>query len=134
MLLRLTPAYGGDGTIYGIIAMNDTGSDILTLFNTDFAHLGNIQGYMGWRLPAHIMHANGTVAVFPKLSVQVQLVRDDNTPWGNWIDEQALVKQPAPGVSRLLGVGIRHHLYLGTAPGNHHLAVAATKGGLASLL
>jgi len=54
MLLRLTPAYGGDGTVHGIIAMNDTGSDVLTLFNTDLALLGNIHGYMGWRLPAFV--------------------------------------------------------------------------------
>ena len=44
MLVRLTPALGGDGTVHGIIAMNDTGSDLLTLFNTDLALLGNIQG------------------------------------------------------------------------------------------
>jgi hypothetical protein len=39
MLLRLTPGHGGDGTVYGIIAINDTGSDMLTLFNTDLAEL-----------------------------------------------------------------------------------------------
>jgi hypothetical protein len=49
MLLRLTPTLGGDGTVYGIIAMNDTGSDILSLFTIDLPHLvGNIQGYLGW--------------------------------------------------------------------------------------
>jgi len=48
MQLRLTPAHGGDGTVSGIIAMNDTGSDILSLFDTDIPHLGNIQGYRGW--------------------------------------------------------------------------------------
>jgi hypothetical protein len=42
MLLRLIPAHGGDGTIYGIIAINDTGSDMLTLFTTDLLQLGNI--------------------------------------------------------------------------------------------
>jgi hypothetical protein len=134
MLLRLTPALGGDGTVLGIIAMNDTGSEILTLFDTDLPLLGNSQGYNGWIGPAAVVDATGTVTVFPTMFVQVRPVRDDNTPWGNWIDEEAIVKQPALGVSRLSGVGIRHHFYLGTAPGNHHLAVAATKGGLASLL
>lgn len=61
-------------------------------------------------------------------------MRDDDTPWGNWIDELAIVKQPSPNVLRLSGFGIGNALYLGTAPGNHGLAVAATKGGMASLL
>jgi hypothetical protein len=87
MLLRLTPAYGGDGTVHGIIAMNDTGSDILTLFNADLALLGNINGYIGWRMPVSVMDATGTITIFPTISVQVQLVRDDDTPWGNWIDD-----------------------------------------------
>jgi len=39
MLLRLTPALGGDGIVFGIIAMNDTGSDILTLFRSDLTQL-----------------------------------------------------------------------------------------------
>jgi hypothetical protein len=81
------------------------------------------------------MDANSTITVFPALMVEVQLVRDDNTPWGDWVDELAIVKPP-PGrnVPRLSGVGIREHLYIGTAPGNHLLAVSATKGGLTSLL
>jgi len=50
MLLRLTPMYGGDGTECGIIALNDTGSDVLSLFDTDLPFLGVwIQGYLGWQ-------------------------------------------------------------------------------------
>jgi hypothetical protein len=52
MLLRLIPGHGCDGMVYCIIAMNDTSSDMLTLFNTDLAVLGNIQGYSGWQLLA----------------------------------------------------------------------------------
>jgi hypothetical protein len=59
-------------------------------------------------------------------------VRDNDTPWSGWINEDAIVKQH--GTPRLSGVGIRHVLYIGTAPGNHLLAVSATKGGLTSLL
>jgi hypothetical protein len=61
MLLRLTPALGGNGTVCGIIAMNDTGSNILSLFTTDFPHLGNIQGYNGWHGQTRIMDANGGI-------------------------------------------------------------------------
>jgi hypothetical protein len=114
--------------------MNDTGSDTLTLFDTDLPQLGNIQGYAGWQLAIGITDANGTTTVFQTILVQVRLVRDDNTPWGDWIDELALVRQLGPNVPRLSGVGIRNVLYIATAPGNHLLAVSATKGGLTSLL
>jgi len=116
MLLGLTPRLGGDGTVHGIIAMNDTGSDILTLFTTDLLQLGNIQGYTGWHAPHGIRDANGTITVFPTIRVQVQLVRDDSTSWDNWIDEFAIVKQSGPGIPRLSGVGIRNVLCIGTGP------------------
>jgi hypothetical protein len=133
MLLRLTPALGGDGTVCGIIAMNDTGSDILSLFTTDLPHLGgNIQGYLGWHGQTSITDANGGIAFFPTILVQVRLVRDDDTPWSDWIDEFAIVKQHNPNVPRLSGARIRRVLKFGTAPGNHLLAVSATKGGLTS--
>ena len=79
MLLRLTPALGGDGTVHGIIAMNDTGSGILTVFNTDLPRLGNVQGYGGWRNPVHVRDATDTITVFPTIAVQVRPVRDDNS-------------------------------------------------------
>jgi len=67
MLLRLTPAFGGDGTVHGIIAMNDTGSNYLTLFNTDLALFGNIHGYLGCVLPTAIIDASGTITLFPTI-------------------------------------------------------------------
>ena len=118
----------------GIIVMNDTGSNILTLLTTDLQYLGNMAGYMGWHTPAAITDASGMITVFQTILVQVQLVRNDDTPWGNWIPEYAIVKQPSPNMPRLSGVGIRGALFIGTAPGNHLLAVSATKGGLTSLL
>ncbi len=86
MLLRLTPTYGGNRTVHGIIAMNDTGSDILTLFNTDLALLGNVQGYTGWRLLTVVGDGDDTATAFRTIAVQVQPVRDDNTTWGDWIE------------------------------------------------
>jgi hypothetical protein len=127
--------------------MNDTGSSILSLFDTDMQHLGNLQGYTGGVGQVEVRNANGTINNYPQIHVQVQLVRDDDSPWSNWINEWAIVKPSFPNVPRLSGVGIRGILYLpkgnvqrnsakstGTAPGNHLLAVAATKGGLTSLL
>ena len=114
--------------------MNDTGSDILTLFTTDLLALGNTQGYQGWHGVTGVMHATGTITIFPRILVQVQLVRDDNIPWSDRINEYAIVKEPAINVVRLLGVRIRHTLDIGTAPGNDILAISASKGGLTSLL
>ncbi|KAH0547707.1 hypothetical protein FGG08_000196 [Glutinoglossum americanum] len=134
MLLRLIPHLGGDGTVYGIIAMNDTGSDISTIFDVNMPYLGNSRGYAGWAGFATISGAGGMVGVFPKINVQVRLVGDDNLPWSDWILEEAVVRPAGPGIPQLSGYGIREVLYLATGPGNHVLAVSATKGGLASLL
>ena len=135
MLLRLIPALGGDGTVCGIIAMNDTGSDMLSLFTTDLPYLGgNIQGYLGWNGFTSVTDASGGATICPIILVQVQLVRNDDSPWGGWIYEDAIVKQYSPNVPRLSGTGIRQVLHIGTAPGNHLLAVATTKGGMQSLL
>jgi hypothetical protein len=115
MLLRLTPQRGGDGTFHRITVMNDTGSNILSIFDTDMLHLGNAQGYAGWFGGVAVRNANGTVNRYPRIHVQVQLVRDDKSVW---IDEWAMVKPSSPNVPRLSGLGIRDILYLGTAPGN----------------
>jgi hypothetical protein len=80
MLLRLIPELGGDETVCGVIAMNDTGSDVLTIFDVDMPHLGDCQGYAGWVGPVMIVGAGGVVSVYPKIHVQVQLVRNDNSP------------------------------------------------------
>jgi hypothetical protein len=134
MLVRLLPQQGGDGTIHRITVINDTGSTILTLFDTDMLLLGNSQGYTGWMGHASVRDASGTRHIYERLRVQVQLVRDDNSPWSDWIDERAIIKPASQGVPRLSGYGIRKVLYIGTAPGNHVLAVAAIKGGMTSLL
>jgi len=114
--------------------MNDTGSEMLSLFDTDMPYLGNLQGYTGWPGQVAIQNANGTMNVYPTILVQVRLVRDDDSPWSDWIDEYAIIKPVVPGLPRLSGAGIRDSLYFATAPGNHVLAVSTTKGELTSLL
>ncbi|KAI9769494.1 MAG: hypothetical protein M1840_003971 [Geoglossum simile] len=76
MLLRLIPELGGDGTVCGIIAMNDTGSDLLNIFDAEMQHLGIYQGYAGWLGPVAIVGISGVAGIYPKIRVQVQLVRD----------------------------------------------------------
>ncbi len=110
MLLRLVPHLGGDGTVCGIVVMNDTGSDVLSLFHSDLQHLGNIQGYAGWLGHIPIACANGAINIYPRIRVEVQLVRDDNTPWSDWIEEEAIIQADSPGLLRLSGYGIRNVL------------------------
>lgn len=52
------------------------------------------------------------VTDFWKLVVAVRLVIDDNTPWSDWIVEQAIVREPGPNILRLSGVGIRNAVYI----------------------
>jgi hypothetical protein len=63
-----------------------------------------------------VRNASGTINQYRRLLVQFQLVREDDSPWSDWIDERALVKPVAPSVPRLSGNKIRDVLYLGTAP------------------
>jgi hypothetical protein len=109
MSVRLTPQRGGDGTVYRIIVINDTGSNLLTLFDTDMSSLGNFQGYTGWIGDAEVRDASGIVNTYR----QVQLLRDDNLLWSDWINERAVVKPASQGVPRLSGYGIRKVLYIG---------------------
>ena len=134
MHLRLAPEFGGDGTFCGIIALHDTGSNILSLFISDFLHLGNTQGYQGWLGYSHIREASGTATYLRTILIQVQLVGNDGMPWSDWFWETGVVRTPNPDCERLTGSGIRDMFYIGTGPGNHVLAVSATKSGLTTLL
>ena len=81
MRVRLTPQQGGDGTVHRIIVINDTGASRLSLHNTDMQHLGNSQGYTGWQGYSTVRNASGTINRYRRLLVQIQLVRDDDSPW-----------------------------------------------------
>jgi hypothetical protein len=134
MLIRLDPDQGGDGSTYGIIALNDTGSDILTLFDVDLQYLGNLQEYTGWGGFMPIVNASGTHDFLRTVVVQVRLVTNEIEPWTDWLDEEAIVRTIGPGMLRLSGTGIRKVLYFGTSPERNVLATSTTKGGLLSLL
>lgn len=135
MLLRLTPTLRGNRSIIGIIIINDTGSDHLTLFYDNLFQLGGIPaGYRGLGGEIDILDASGVITKCWKLKVEIQLVTDDNIPWSGWVEEQVIIRPPNPGVLRLSGVGMRRALFFGTAPGNHFLAVSTSRNGLTTLL
>ncbi|OBT80673.1 hypothetical protein VF21_00361 [Pseudogymnoascus sp. 05NY08] len=137
MLLRLIPELGGSGEIHGIFALHDTGSDTLTLFDTDFSSLGNTVNYLGWAGSINVRNASGTVEALQMIIVQVKLVTYNDMSWTGWIEEFAVVRPAGLGVVRLSGMGVRDAVYWATSPvpGNGDLlAASTTKGGLLSLL
>lgn len=135
MEVRLCLEHGGDGTRLGINALNDTGSDIMTLFYTDLMQMGPFQQYAGWTGDQYIGAAGGQVERLTTLMVDIRLVRPETSePWGGWMKEQAVLRTLAPGLVRLTGGLIRDHLWFGTAPGNAEVAVSSTKGGMNAVL
>ena len=74
MLIRLIPDLGGDETsVTGIIAMNDTGSNVLTLYDSDLTRMGNLNQYNGWENIVNVDTASRSAA-FRSLLVEVQLL------------------------------------------------------------
>ena len=115
--------------------MNDTGSDIQTIFPTDLAALQynqlTYQGHLGV-LP--IGTANGVV-LRRKIAIEMQILKADGTTITPWFRETAVVAPLQPGIQyRLSGNAMRDHLYFATAPGNANLFVAEKKNGITTQL
>lgn len=135
MEVRLCLGWGGDGTIQRIVALNDTGSDLLTLFYADLPYLGNYHQYEGWQQDVEVGTAGGRVETLLALLVEVRLVRPVTlTAWGDWIEELAVLRELVPGVERLSGGGDKGSFFFGTRPGNLQVAVSSTKGGLNAII
>ncbi|KIN06961.1 hypothetical protein OIDMADRAFT_174054 [Oidiodendron maius Zn] len=80
--MRLMLTEGGDGQWFYIQMMNDTGSDIMTFFDTDFAMLGDLTFYHPYRGWVEIVDASGLEQWLLRFRVEVQLVRENGDPWG----------------------------------------------------
>ena len=69
--------------------LNDTGSSVQTVFDTDLASLGyNSQTYQGHTGQADIETANGTV-MRQLILIEVQLIKHDGTPASGWFEVDA---------------------------------------------
>ena len=131
--MRLTLVEGGSGQWFYIRMMNDTGSDIMTMFDTDFAQLGDLTFYFPLYDRRQINNANEFIEFLYTIDLEVQLVRESGEPWSEIFLERALIRQPF-GVHRLSGLGLRHNFFIGTGPGFDRLSMANTKGGMSSML
>lgn len=133
--VRLLTNLGGDGTVHGINVLNDTGSNMLTIFYEDLERLGNSRFYRGWQGEMDIGAAGGQMENLYTLLVEVQFVQPITMiPWGPWFSERAVLRRLVEGADRLSGAGMREHLCFGTRAGNEHLAVSTTKGGLYQII
>ncbi|EZF16671.1 LOW QUALITY PROTEIN: hypothetical protein H112_05666 [Trichophyton rubrum D6] len=111
--------------------LNDTGSDALTVFDTDLiAHRSNVPGF--WASNSSLT-ANGIV-LRQVIYVEIQLLDSQRNPISDWILEESVVVPSAEGNTRLSGRGMRDCLYFATAPGNQQLYVAEKKNGIVQQL
>src|SRR5215470_13883658 len=94
-------AYGGDPNVtIPVIIVNDTGSNIQTVFTSDLALLNydpnTYQSPMG---PAAITMASGVV-VRQRIYIEVQSARVDGTAASPWFTELAMIMPVMLGVEQ----------------------------------
>lgn len=134
MEIRLDPAKGGEGIAHAISVINDTGSCIMVILDTDLAQLGDTRSFTGWIGFARIVNSSGRAEIFRTLRLQVRLLNSYQTPWTDWMTEVAIVRPMGPRVPRLSGSLIRDHLYFATSKGNQYVAVSTDKSGIDALI
>lgn len=84
---------GGDETLIGIDLVNDTGSNIMTSFDSDSQYQWVI--YMTTKNEKHIwnvMTASEDQEQFATIWIEVRLVGEDFIPWSEWIVERAIIR------------------------------------------
>jgi hypothetical protein len=115
--------------------MNDTGSDVQTIFPTDLTALHyNPLTYNGHLGVFNIGTANG-VALRSQITIEMQIIKADGTAITPWFREVAVITPLQPGLQyRLSGSAMRNYLYFATAPGNANLFVAEKKNGITTQL
>lgn len=96
--MRLMLVEGGDGQWLYIKMMNDTGSHIMTIFDADFATLGDLRFYAPYWDMVEILDASGHVQWLYRVCVEVQLVRENGDPWSPLFLEWAVIRQGGVGL------------------------------------
>lgn len=135
MEIRFEPARGGDGTsVHGITVFHDTGSNIMSIFDTDLAMLGDRQKYQGWIGPADVRNASGQSEKFLRLLLQIRLLDYHHKHWTDWMTEIAIVRPSAGGIPRLSGSLFRNELIFAMPKGNRYVAVGTEKASIGPLI
>jgi len=132
MQILLPQNYGGHGPPMIVRALNDTGSDIMTLFYQEAIN-------MGWQpnvfpaTPIQINSADG-LTLQESIWVFAQICDYNGSPLTEWFAERVVLRHFTGAEARLSGGNVRNQLYIGTAPGLQNLYVAQTKTHLSRIL
>jgi hypothetical protein len=123
MRIVLPQNYGGHGSPVVVRALNDTGSDTMTLFYQEAIN-------MGWQpnvFPATLIQINSADGLTLQESIQVfaQVCDYNGSPLTEWFAEQVVIRYFTGVEARLSGSNVRNQLYIGTAPGLRNLYMAA---------
>ncbi|KAL1966567.1 hypothetical protein VTN77DRAFT_3978 [Rasamsonia byssochlamydoides] len=100
--MRLIPNLGGTGAAVNVSILNDTGSTIQSVLQTDLAAMGLNPQYGGLGPPVVVQTANGPVNR-QSIFVELQLMRADGTVASEWIRELGLITPPGAAQMRLTG-------------------------------
>lgn len=117
----------GGGTMHGINLLNDTGSNILTLFYADLQYLANYPLYLGWQGYIAVGVASGNSEVWLSLLVEIRFVRPLTLfPVGGIGSKKRRwsVSLFLAFTAYLSGSRMRILFFFGTRPGNHQVAVS----------
>lgn len=118
---------GDDNVVLRIGILNDTGSNLQTVFDNDLGSLGyNPQTYQGNICLVYIETANGIVAR-QGIVIEMQLKKPSWEPASDWFIENGVIVPFGPNITRLPSPGVRSSLYFATAPGNQYLYALGRK-------
>lgn len=135
MEIRLDPMRGGDGTsVHRISVVHDTGSNIMSIFDTDLAKLGDMQNFHGWIGRTNIRNASGQTEIFGRFLLQIRLIDYNHKHWTDWMTETALVRPSTAGTPRLSGSLIRNQFIFAMPKGNRYVAVGTEKAVIDPLI
>ncbi|KAM5436677.1 hypothetical protein McanMca71_001793 [Microsporum canis] len=129
----MIPAAVPEPSSINVTMLNDTGSNMLTVFDTDLIALAIPPTYGGFGSYVSMSTAGGQVQR-QHIVVEVQLLDSQGNPVSDWVLEHGIVTPASLGTARLSGDGMRQYLYFATAPGNAHLYVAEKKNGIVQQL
>ena len=96
--------------------LNDTGSTISSMFDTDVLALDPTHQYTGYGLPTELSLADGSTIDRPVIFLQ------------------AVIMPIGPGVMRLSGKYMRREFFFASPKGNMFTAVSTAKTALVNLL
>lgn len=129
MFIRLGTADGSQGQAFKVSTMNDTGSNVQTLYDDEYLALMTLSPHFSGTYPITVGLADGSTRPMFGVPLEVRLIDQAGDMLTEWIPEEGvLTNRGSPNLPpRLSGRGIRTRLFFATAPGNNKLYVTENK-------